>query len=1147
MVIFVEDKLKPGTTAVKLADALDIETTGGSTVQSELDAVGAQVSVGFGWLWANQVGGNPPDQSFVFNNALPASVTQLNLAQNSHSGRIDEVITRLKNNDFIFIQDTTNVTNSFLYRVTASPTLVSATFSYYTVPVEFERANGTYTPNAGDRWAFTFFLEAVSGQRSANVWAFNSRSLNCTSPTTFAASLANYTPVLGDAFIVATGGEPFAAATVEATAGDIFIPIQANPDLLDPTDWDIVRQSQSLGLTTTEAHAVEQFSERDRRVNAADASAPGESVFVRFWLRPNIIVPGGEGNPGTGLLIAEAQNGSFTQTSNDPDGILYIALDDAYVTNTGTSNLVVEITDPDGNIDQRLNLDTDFEQDDELTGAAGTIFHSTGASGGDFIRYVADQRIRVFRTTTDRHFQMTAAPVVDFTQNIENLPETRLSTEVRAKLNSSALTFTDQDKLDQFVADTTTSMSGSLPVGTALYYKENNPTNDLSDWGQTDVDTGIFGRFDSAENIYIAIDHRYNITGFEGLEGGSATLEETLIPSPLKNFNVYRFRFPAESSPTNFYLPVGTTITDAQYDATERIKIGQRNFDAALAADYQRLHEGELTPALQDFEDKLTVSHVAGTTWRQVSPFPLNSTITRRWAAFFDENRTGASAFSGNLFEDVANPAFNASPVFITDGTDPRFPGQDSFSNGRVDATGLLTFGTDFKKLFAFRFYIRDPDWTGNVPILKLGTRTVLRAIRDDPTIENPRNGLFVRVGAGDGDEVSVPLRQRLTQPNTANTIQYLEGTGAQSVEWSVPQDATFPLSLTFRMLVVDNGIPATDNTNVAYVITDPDVSQPQSSQTVTMNTPGPGTRDENFTFEYNGTTNILTWGTPELALNVAADVTRIGSEVTFDDTDLLETSNSTNDVALSTNVSIIQNDVRVVGIFEGVPRQAEQVDPFLQTVLVVNGHQENTINLNLRAADYAFDDWQFGPNSGTDVSVAEMQVYDFDFGNNPANAPSHSELYTLYTRQSDFLGLFVEPSRDFSQYTLDGNVILTDAMDNTYNIISRLTAPQFDEFFQAADLASISTSVILPADYTDFPFVYVVMYDGVGQWSQFWFDTVFLSDTDLATGANIGGVPFSSPTSNLRFIRATRALTVIGGSGGIWRVSFLNPPGGGA
>ena len=113
------------------------------------------------------------------------------------------------------------------------------------------------------------------------------------------------------------------------------------------------------------------MSESDTVVNAADAST--EAVFVRFWLRENLVTPGGEDVPGTGLLISEAQNGSFTQSTNSANTILYITIDTTYFNDTGVENLQVEVTNPDGTIAQTLSLNTDFQHETGLA-VTGEVF-----------------------------------------------------------------------------------------------------------------------------------------------------------------------------------------------------------------------------------------------------------------------------------------------------------------------------------------------------------------------------------------------------------------------------------------------------------------------------------------------------------------------------------------------------------------------------------------------------------------------------------------------------------------------------------------------------------------------------------------------------------------------------------------------------
>ena len=458
----IEGKIKPLVQGDRVADAADIETTSGSNVQSQLDSVVGVASIGLGWNWADQVGSNPPSGRFSFNNAIPTNATALHLSQQTAVGRVDDLITSLEIGDHVFIQDTTNPANNYLYLVTNAATLVPSGTPYYTLPVANENSNGTFNAANGDRFTFIIFPSTVNTnrQRTINSFVFSQILVNATDPTTFAASLSGVTIAEGDAFIASTGGEPFAAVTSNIAVGDALVALQANPSLTDATQWAVLRGSTSLSINIDEAHFLEQVNVTTSEQFAADASAMGEADFVRFWLRESLVLPGGEDTAGTGIRIDEAQNSSFTQSSSSQNTILYVALPTAYVASTGTDHLRVLVENPDGAIEQNLPFDSAMTEETTLV-ATGDIFRTSGALGGSFLRYTAGQVVRVERTATFRSF--TFFPTVNVTGNIVDLPETSLAAGTQAKLNKTTyVPDDDQFKLDQMVEQSTTSAQEGL-------------------------------------------------------------------------------------------------------------------------------------------------------------------------------------------------------------------------------------------------------------------------------------------------------------------------------------------------------------------------------------------------------------------------------------------------------------------------------------------------------------------------------------------------------------------------------------------------------------------------------------------------------------------------------------------------------------
>ena len=242
---------------------------------------------------------------------------------------------------------------------------------------------------------------------------------------------------------------------------------------------------------------------------------------------------------------------------------------------------------------------------------------------------------------------------------------------------------------------------------------------------------------------------------------------------------------------TNPFELVATERTITEIDFTNLVKIGSGNLDSALAADIARIHDGGLSAAMQDLQDHLTVGHASGAAWAApTNPTAVRATITSELAAFTDENRTGASSFIGNRFTNRSNPSLslnNGHPVWSEDASDTRFPGKNTFFTGRLDVSGNPPLTLTSNKIYLFEFYIDDQEFNSDVPVLKLGTRRILGVTR---------NGLTARVGNSDGNPAEATFTERLSPPGASSTIQYLEGMGANSVEWFVPDTLTFPWTL---------------------------------------------------------------------------------------------------------------------------------------------------------------------------------------------------------------------------------------------------------------------------------------------------------------------------------------------------------------
>ena len=491
--------------------------------------------------------------------------------------------------------------------------------------------------------------------------------------------------------------------------------------------------------------------------------------------------------------------------------------------------------------------------------------------------------------------------------------------------------------------------------------------------------------------------------------------------------------FPVSEVEAHF-LDTISEPTDAQFRASTAFRITGDNLTSPLHDAIYDRDERNLGPVLADFQNRLTETEVAGSAWSNApNPQRYASSYTRLFALGWDENRVGATPFTGNYFDDLADPtiaAANGSFFYfdadhVNDQANVRFPGAQSYVTGRVDVSGLPLTNT-FEKQIGVEFYISRetlPDGTvqpltSDLSLIKAGTRTLVGV---DST------GLYVFAGNGTATTVASGLVTRLYRTAAQNeSIQYLRGTGANSVSYFVPDNLTFPLALTVRFRVVDSGQVGAF-TDLAYTVTDRAVSQSQQSQTVTMNIPG-GTRDETITTQYDSVTNTVIIGTTGLALNTTQDVTQIGMTITYADTVQLNTSDDNVKRYVDTGSdSLVNRPISLMFILELTVGDTTDADPFLTWKAVVNGRQENDENLNRRETEYDFSDIQFGPDSGDEVAVSRIQIYEWNNGGVPFDTPTHAELYRAWQHRNEWIGLFLHPDQANVKFSLNGDLGLTN------------------------------------------------------------------------------------------------------------------------
>lgn len=580
------------------------------------------------------------------------------------------------------------------------------------------------------------------------------------------------------------------------------------------------------------------------------------------------------------------------------------------------------------------------------------------------------------------------------------------------------------------------------------------------------------------------------------------------------------------TDPDSFDRPIVSatgTLTDARQILTT---LADRESDAntdivSLLSQVLALQQGQGTPAslgaaLQDFRQHLTVNHVSGAWGTPANPTSHRGTLTRIYASHWTEDRTGATPFAGNSFEDLADPTVSESGdnhYYSASNKDDAslntlFPGKQSYFTGRQDISGAPLTNT-FSKVIGFSHHIAHALPASDTPLLRLGSREIIGV---------DSQGLYYLQGNSDGTLASATFNQRLFESGGTgefrNTIVYLRGTGVQTVQLDVPANnpagdpITFPLSLTLRIKRTQNGEATTVVTD-SYTITDRNTDQSQTSQVVSVPTLPSGSANETLTFSYNGTTHVLTVGTTGISTNTTNDVSQIAFEVTYNDSQSINDSTTSTKQRFATQHDSLGNTIDMVLLFEPTNANETSADKFMSMKIVIDGYQENTEQLNFRASAFGFGNPIFGPDSGDNVAIANIQIYEYDNGGNAFNTPTHANLYAFYQQRNAWFGLFEAAATAYRNYEQNAGLILTRQAGSTINVIDRLDGIQVDIIHESVNLGTgaggLISSIQLPANYTDFDFVYIAEYDGTGPtWDHTAIIIRLLSQTLVGAGDNM-------------------------------------------
>lgn len=549
MTIFVEDKLKPGVVGTNLADAVDIETTGPSNVQADLNTNSTDIttientlrqsnSAGIAWQYDTQITADPPENFFRFNNVDPEQATELYVDVFSVSGRFDEFLTQFGTGGFVYLQDRTNTRNSFLYETSGAITLTGGSTGYYTIPVTFRRSQSVLAATQGDVFTFIFLPTGTSQGGGGSL------------PNMFLNEITEGTTNL----------------YTRKIDTEAVVRFWLRENTVDPGE----ENTTDIGLIISEANGDLPENGDTYQINSDDTN-----VLIYLSLDDTFA---GATDLNTVWLVVTRDQGQEDESN-------------PYIVNVGM------------NFTERTNLVASGTVYESTTGFDGN---------GPRFHYRANDIIELYFQDTDQFFTISEAnaPNVDLTRSVKTLTESQTDLDFQSKLNyQHGIPSNDQFKLDQLVETASTSSSSVIAGVEQILYKSGSFSNDSGDYFTSDFDTGLPPNLgSSAQTWLVAVPHEYTINGAQGLESGAANATEIKRDLVIDGFtdtvNIYTIPLPTTASLTNSFVLVGTTESITEIDPTSLIKVDRDNIQPsflALIENNQSINnEGERLTALEN-------------------------------------------------------------------------------------------------------------------------------------------------------------------------------------------------------------------------------------------------------------------------------------------------------------------------------------------------------------------------------------------------------------------------------------------------------------------------------------------------------------------------------------------------------------------
>jgi len=794
-------------------------------------------------------------------------------------------------------------------------------------------------------------------------------------------------------------------------------------------DWIVIPADDVRRITAVGSNFLSNITEFDNNIDTRAETDGASDALV--WLT-NTDINGGilstapfidassdisrnpSGGPFAYIGGRELQNSDGDFVTNAPFGnprsnsLMYLGITASYILTHGINDIYIQIYDLDSSsIISELNLNSNFVKPSFGDGQFAYFVYSQDKISDAFtqIRYLGNQEIRIIRRTKDRHFSLNPT-AIDLTQNIQELPETRLSQAVQAKLNKeTSFSTLDRARLNGIEVDST---STSIPTSLTYMIKYGAISHLQSDYHPTSNSVMFIGDFD-AQPIVLVVPNIVEVTHLSWSRGSIPVSE--IRPSLFDNTRTYTATIPAFSgsfgqTPLDYPISiVGTAFPTEASGLTPTVKIDDDNLPNAMR-DAIYHNEYTLPSSLEALANQARVFNFDNV------DFTSNynhAGISTMYAYLKNEPNgvDGSTTYpiqSSDFVNEITNSEVTATPpsdlfsVYI-----PRLVsgqldnGVDVFTNGALTGAGIVNnsfivnTGDSANHRIVFGLWFDKPDSTTNTGLFRIKNNADT-SFHQILNITN--NQLVARRLASAGGTSTRTVDHSLYTTSGGITFTFSGAAIASEGIWRVYEARTYTINARLIANGNDEG-----STTLSYTISNINTSQGDVSHTLSF---GNGHTQEirvsyaaNTTL-YGGPGHTLRVGIDELADNQNFDIDHILMSVTYETTETVTTSPVYEDVLLSRGRILPGKLHKVLGVIE---TSDGTIGGDVRLKLTFGGYNaggnftvydENLVSLDFPASDLDFSQLRFG---GNNCVIQNIQGLSLNTDTPPSQFPTHPQL----------------------------------------------------------------------------------------------------------------------------------------------------------